>query len=72
MMTSVLSSDDGVANKMIGHAIRTPDLIPSPQPAQLSLRHHANGNGHKILGSGAVGYIAPKFEGKEAQINEGG
>ena len=28
-------------------------------------------NGHKVLRSATVGYIAPPFEGKEAQINEG-
>ncbi|KFY31050.1 hypothetical protein V493_01447 [Pseudogymnoascus sp. VKM F-4281 (FW-2241)] len=64
------SSNVGVVNKLISHVIRTPNRIPSPQPAHLSLRHHANGNDHKVPRSAAVGYVAPKFEGKEAQINE--
>ncbi|OBT52925.1 NAD-specific glutamate dehydrogenase [Pseudogymnoascus sp. 24MN13] len=65
--TSTPSSESGIANKLLEHVIRTPGRIPSPQPAHLSLN---SSNGHRVLRSATVGYIAPPFEGKEAQINE--
>jgi glutamate dehydrogenase len=69
--TPTSDSGHGVANKLIEHVIRTPGRIPSPQPAHLSVNHSNGHNGHRVLRSATVGYIAPPFEGKEAQINEG-
>lgn len=58
--------------------VRTPGRIPSPQPAHFSLQNGgtstpSNGerNGHKVLRSATVGYIAPAFEGKQKQMEEG-
>lgn len=60
-------------NKLIEQIIRTPGRIPSPQPAHLGINNgvNGNGNGHKVLRSATVGYIAPKFDGKNAQMDEG-
>ncbi|KAL2206317.1 NAD+ dependent glutamate dehydrogenase [Sarocladium strictum] len=43
---------------------------PSPQPTHFSvpLQSHASSNGHRILRSATVGYIAPEFQGKEEQM----
>ncbi|OBT62644.1 NAD-specific glutamate dehydrogenase [Pseudogymnoascus sp. 23342-1-I1] len=67
--TPLSDTGSGFPNKLIEHVIRTPGRIPSPQPAHLSL-NHSNGSGHRVLRSATVGYIAPPFEGKEAQIGE--
>jgi len=54
---------------------REPSRHPSPQPSHISmsspspLKH--NGNGHRILRSATVGYIAPEFKGKAQQMQEG-
>ncbi|KAI5457718.1 NAD+ dependent glutamate dehydrogenase [Mariannaea sp. PMI_226] len=40
---------------------------PSPQPTHFSVPL-VNGNGHRILRSATVGYIAPEFKGKADQI----
>jgi glutamate dehydrogenase len=46
---------------------------PSPQPTHFSvpLQSHASSNGHRILRSATVGYIAPEFQGKEEQMKTG-
>jgi glutamate dehydrogenase len=45
---------------------------PSPQPTHFSVPLTAiNGNGHRILRSATVGYIAPEFKGKAEQIKSG-
>ncbi|KFA64546.1 hypothetical protein S40285_04559 [Stachybotrys chlorohalonatus IBT 40285] len=43
---------------------------PSPQPTHFSvpLMSHANSNGHRILRSATVGYVAPEFHGKVEQM----
>ena len=59
-------------NKLVEQLIRTPGRIPSPQPSHYSVGHgNGNGNGHKVLRSATVGYIAPPFEGKNKQMEEG-
>jgi len=65
-------------DKHIDQVIRTPGREPSPQPIHFSVpgpkRHIGlsnERNGHRVLRSATVGYIAPRFEGKEAQIAEG-
>ncbi|KAM0431037.1 hypothetical protein ACHAPT_005674 [Fusarium lateritium] len=41
---------------------------PSPQPTHFSVPlSNGNGNGHRVLRSATVGYIAPEFTGKAAQ-----
>jgi glutamate dehydrogenase len=65
-------------HKLVEQTIRTPGRQPSPQPAHFNGSNgHANGschnghNGHRILRSATVGYVAPTFEGKKAQMEEG-
>lgn len=59
---------NGVHNKLLEHVIRTPGRQPSPQPTHLSVR----GPGQpRVLPEQGSGYIAPKFEGKEQQMDQG-
>lgn len=46
---------------------------PSPQPTHVSypLMAKANGNGHRVLRSATVGYVAPEFKGKKEQMKLG-
>jgi hypothetical protein len=46
---------------------------PSPQPSHISvsLPAHDPRNGHRILRSATVGYIAPEFKGKAEQMSAG-
>ncbi|KAL2124443.1 hypothetical protein VTJ04DRAFT_808 [Mycothermus thermophilus] len=45
-----------------------PTRHPSPQPTHMSYPlAKVNGNGHRVLRSGTVGYLAPEFKGKEEQ-----
>ena len=47
---------------------------PSPQPSHVSsvtIGPRSNGNGHRILRSGTVGYEAPEFKGKTVQMETG-
>lgn len=43
---------------------------PSPQPTHVSVPQvpHSLRNGHRVLRSATVGYVAPQFEGKTEQI----
>jgi glutamate dehydrogenase len=60
--------DSPPANKLVDQVIRTPGRQPSPQPTHFSLPYkNGNGNGHRVLRSATVGYIAPEFTGKKAQ-----
>lgn len=59
---------NGIHNKILEHVVRTPGRQPSPQPTHLSVP----GNGqHRILHEEGPGYVAPKFEGKELQMDQG-
>lgn len=59
---------NGVHNKLLDHVIRTPGRQPSPQPTHLSVP----GSGqHRMLQEQGSGYVAPKFEGKEQQMDQG-
>lgn len=60
-------------NRLLESIKQSPGRHPSPQPAHLSYPKNANGNGngHRVLRSATVGYIAPAFEGKQEQIAEG-
>jgi glutamate dehydrogenase len=50
-----------------------PGRHPSPQPTHVSypLMPRANGNGHRVLRSATVGYVAPEFKGKKEQMKQG-
>ena len=59
---------NGIQNKLLEHVVRTPDRQPSPQPTHLSVPGSSQ---HRILHEGDSGYVAPKFEGKELQMDQG-
>lgn len=46
---------------------------PSPQPTHINypLANKLNGNGHRVLRSATVGYVAPEFHGKADQMKKG-
>lgn len=50
-----------------------PGRHPSPQPTHMSYppMPKGNGNGHRVLRSGTVGYVAPEFKGKQEQMKLG-
>ncbi len=66
-----LSPTSALARKLGGGL--DDDRHPSPQPSHISVPHlgRANGNGHRILRSATVGYVAPAFAGKSQQMKEG-
>ena len=57
-----------VQNRILEQVVRTPGRQPSPQPMHLSVPGSSQ---HKILHEEGSGYVAPKFEGKELQMDEG-
>ena len=44
---------------------------PSPQPTHFSVPLLSHNNGHRVLRSATVGYIAPEFQGKVEQMAAG-
>lgn len=68
--TPVNGAPTPATNKLLDQVIRTPDRRPSPLPTHLNVP----GSGHatpRVLpqeGSGGSGYVAPKFEGKDKQM----
>jgi glutamate dehydrogenase len=60
----------GLADKLRG---ADTERHPSPQPTHVSYSVMAkvNGNGHRVLRSATVGYVAPEFEGKTDQMKKG-
>jgi glutamate dehydrogenase len=58
------------AHKLLGQNLPAPDRRPSPNPTHLNIP----GSGHstpRIIpqeGAGGSGYVAPKFEGKDKQM----
>ncbi|KAI0016948.1 NAD-specific glutamate dehydrogenase-like protein [Xylariomycetidae sp. FL0641] len=58
------------ANKLLGNVqSEEPSRHPSPQPTHFSVPlGRLGGNGHRVLRSATVGYIAPAFEGKAEQM----
>ena len=60
-------------HKLVEQVVRTPGRQPSPQPTMLGVPGAAQSNQslHKILSDHSSGYVAPKFEGKKAQMEEG-
>ncbi|KAI0603231.1 NAD-specific glutamate dehydrogenase-like protein [Biscogniauxia sp. FL1348] len=70
MATSVNGTGLPPANKLLGK-IQNEELArhPSPQPTHFSVPlGNIGGNGHRILRSATVGYIAPEFEGRAEQM----
>ena len=59
---------NGIHNKLLEQVIRTPDRQPSPQPTHLSVPGPSQ---HRVLHEEDSGYVAPKFEGKELQMDQG-
>ncbi|KIW14890.1 hypothetical protein PV08_07675 [Exophiala spinifera] len=70
---------DGVLNaarhKLVDQVVRTPGRQPSPQPTLLGVPGASSSNIslHRTLSAdhNGPGYVAPKFEGKKAQMEEG-
>ena len=56
-------------NKLVEQVVRTPGRQPSPQPTHLGVPG-ANQQ-HRILEETGSGYVAPKFEGKDRQMEDG-
>lgn len=55
-------------NNILEQIVRTPGRQPSPQPTHLSVPGSSQ---HKLLHEEGSGYVAPKFEGKELQMDQG-
>jgi len=76
-----LSSDDTMmdspngnpASKLVDNVKHEHDRHPSPQPTRVSYPYvpKVNGNGHKVLRSATVGYVAPEFKGRDDQMKQG-
>jgi hypothetical protein len=65
-------SPSSPSNKHVDQIVRTPGRKSSPQPTHFSVpSKNGNGNGHRVLRSATVGYIAPEFKGKAAQMLQG-
>ncbi|EPE34114.1 NAD(P)-binding Rossmann-fold containing protein [Glarea lozoyensis ATCC 20868] len=66
-----MMAGDRPVNKLVDSISRTPGRLPSPQPTHFGGHDvpykNGNGNGHRVLRSATVGYIAPEFKGKKAQ-----
>ena len=66
--TSSTEPPNGVHNKLLEQVIRTPGRQPSPQPTHLSVPGPAQ---PRVLHEEGSGYVAPKFEGKDLQMEQG-
>lgn len=59
-------------NKIVGQvAADYVSRTPSPRSTHFSVPYNGNGNGHRILRSATVGYVAPEFKGKKDQMMAG-
>ena len=64
---------DGVHNKLLNSVAQAPGRIPSPQPTHLSVpgsNHQLVVEKELVVEKDEPGYVAPKFEGKERQMEE--
>ena len=59
---------NGLHNKLLDHVVRTPGRQPSPQPTHLGVPGPGQ---HRVLQEQGSGYVAPIFEGKEQQMDQG-
>ncbi|KEF52213.1 NAD-specific glutamate dehydrogenase [Exophiala aquamarina CBS 119918] len=59
-------------HKLVEQVVRTPGRQPSPQPTMLGVpgASQSNQSLHRILSDHSSGYVAPKFEGKQAQMGQ--
>lgn len=57
-----------IHNKLLEQVVRTPGRQPSPQPTHLGVPGPSQ---HRVLHEEGSGYVAPKFEGKELQMDQG-
>jgi glutamate dehydrogenase len=57
--------------KLLDVVVRTPGRLPSPQPTLLGVQGTNLSNNSRILHEPGPGYVAPKFEGKEQQKEDG-
>lgn len=74
MTTSGVAPNPSPANKLLGKVQDTDQVSrhPSPQPTHFSVPLGTlGGNGHRVLRSATVGYIAPEFKGRDEQIEQG-
>jgi hypothetical protein len=78
--SNMMAVGDRPVHKLVDQVSRTPGRLPSPQPIHFDSLDvpyknghgkNGNGNGHRVLRSATVGYIAPEFKGKKAQKLEG-
>jgi len=60
------------ANKLVDQLKGDVARHPSPQPTHVSypVMSKVNGNGHRVLRSATVGYVAPEFKGKAEQMKQ--
>jgi glutamate dehydrogenase len=58
-------------HKLLDTVVRTPGRQPSPQPTLLGMPGSTHSNNSRVLYEEGPGYVAPKFEGKEHQKEEG-
>lgn len=58
------------AHKLVDSLKDQTNRHPSPQPTHVSYPK-VNGNGHRVLRSATVGYVAPIFQGKAEQMKQG-
>lgn len=63
-----MSQNGSIHNKILEQVIRTPGRQPSPQPTHLCVPGSSQ---HRVLHEEGSGYVAPKFEGKELQMDQG-
>ena len=59
---------NGIHNKLLEQVIRTPGRQPSPLPTHLSIPGPSH---YRVLREEGSGYVAPRFEGKEQQMEQG-
>ncbi|KAF7921140.1 uncharacterized protein EAE98_008566 [Botrytis deweyae] len=68
-MATISSSTPRSPHTLVEQIIRTPGRQPSPQPTHFNIPHrNGNGNGHRVLRSATVGYVAPEFAGRTEQM----
>ncbi|KAL9949449.1 NAD-dependent glutamate dehydrogenase [Verticillium nonalfalfae] len=73
--TEIMATAVPPRNKALGTVLtesQEPSRHPSPQPTHFSVPHlsQTNGNGHRVLRSATVGYVAPEFVGKDEQMKQ--
>ncbi|KAA8573164.1 hypothetical protein EYC84_003675 [Monilinia fructicola] len=70
-MATISSPISRSPHKLVEQIIRTPGRQPSPQPTHFNIAHrNGNGNGHRVLRSATVGYVAPEFKGRTEQMSK--